>query len=130
MSAAPAGLLAALAVLSGCGTRATDYPLAAGQANQPQAPLDVSADHPLVVMTFSGGGSRAAALGAAVVERLNNLHYTAGGDTRALASDIAVVSSVSGGSVYAADFGLRRTPPASSAGSRSTTSSSGWSVAP
>ena len=114
MRAAAAGLLAALAVLSGCGTRATDYPLAAGQANQPQAPLDVNADHPLVVMTFSGGGSRAAALGAAVVERLNNLHYTAGGDTRALASDIAVVSSVSGGSVYAADFGLNG--PAHAAG--------------
>ena len=57
-------------------------------------------------MTFSGGGSRAAALAAAVVERLNNLHYTTGGGTRALSADIAVVSSVSGGSVYAADLGL------------------------
>jgi NTE family protein len=100
------GFLAVLALLSACGTTPIDYPLAAGQANQTQAPLDADPDHPLVVLTFSGGGSRAAALAAALVERLNNLHYTAGGETRALASDIAVVSSVSGGSVYAADLGL------------------------
>ena len=101
-----AGLLAALTLLSGCGVKPTDYPLAAGQANQVQAPLDVDPDHPFVVMTFSGGGSRAAALAAAVVRRLNDLHYTAGGESRALSQDIAVVSSVSGGSVYAADLGL------------------------
>jgi NTE family protein len=103
---AVAGLLAALTLLSGCGVKPTDYPLAAGQANQVQAPLDVDPDHPFVVMTFSGGGSRAAALAAAVVRRLNDLHYTAGGESRALSQDIAVVSSVSGGSVYAADLGL------------------------
>ena len=72
-------LLAALALLIGCGVKPTDYPLAAGQSNPTQAPLDADPDHPLVVMTFSGGGSRAAALAAAVVERLNNLHYTTGG---------------------------------------------------
>jgi NTE family protein len=101
-----AGLLVALALLSGCGTKPTDYPLSPGQANQPQAPLDASPDHPLVVLTFSGGGSRAAALAAAVVDRLNKLHYTTASETRPLAADIAVVSSVSGGSVYAADLGL------------------------
>ena len=100
------GFLAALAVLSGCGTTSTDYPLATGQANQTQSPIDPDPQHPFVVLAFSGGGSRAAALAAAVVERLNNLHYTVGGETRALASDIAVVSSVSGGSVYAADLAL------------------------
>jgi NTE family protein len=106
MRASAAVLLAALALLSGCGVKPTAYPLAAGQSNPTQAPLDADPDHPLVVMTFSGGGSRAAALAAAVVERLNNLRYTAGGETRALSADIAVVSSVSGGSVYAADLGL------------------------
>ena len=106
MRARPALLLAVLALLAGCGTRATDYPLAAGQANPPQAPVDADPDRPFVVLTFSGGGSRAAALGAAVVERLNHLTYAAAGAPRPLASDIAVVSSVSGGSVYAADLGL------------------------
>jgi NTE family protein len=106
MRALTVGLLAALVALGACGTKPTDYPLAAGQANQTQAPLAADPDRPLVVMTFSGGGSRAAALAAAVVERLNHLHYTVHGETRPLAADIAVVSSVSGGSVYAADLGL------------------------
>ncbi len=98
--------IAALALLSGCGTQPTDYPLAAGQANAPQQPLDARPDRPLVLVAISGGGSRAAALAAAVVKRLNNLRYAAGQETRPLAADIAVVSSVSGGSVYAADLGL------------------------
>ena len=106
MKASTFGFLAALALLTGCGTRPTDYPLATGQANQTQPPLDADPDHPFVVLTFSGGGSRAAALAAAVVEQLNHLHYTVGGETRSLAADIAVVSSVSGGSVYAADLAL------------------------
>lgn len=101
-----AWLLAALALLSGCGTKATEYPLAAGQKNQLQAPLDVGPGRPLVVLAFSGGGSRAAALAAVVVNRLNGLTYESNGQTRTLASDIAVVSSVSGGSVYNADLGL------------------------
>jgi NTE family protein len=107
MKARIAGLLAMLALLSGCGDKPIDYPLAAGQANQLQAPIDANPDHPLVVLTFSGGGSRAAALAAATVERLDNLYYTSGGERRVLAADIAVVSSVSGGSVYAADLGLK-----------------------
>jgi NTE family protein len=98
--------LAAFVLLSGCGTQATQYPLAAGEANAPQQPLDARPDRPLVLLAISGGGSRAAALGAAIVKRLNNLRYAAGRETRPLAADIAVVSSVSGGSVYAADLGL------------------------
>ena len=69
MKARTLGFLAALALLSGCGTTPTDYPLATGQANQTQAPLDADPDHPFVVLAFSGGGSRAAAFAAAVVER-------------------------------------------------------------
>jgi NTE family protein len=106
MIARAARVLAALLLLSGCGTRPIDYPLAAGQKNAPQRPLDAGPDRPLVLLAISGGGSRAAALGAAIVKRLDNLRYAAGRETRPLAADIAVVSSVSGGSVYAADLGL------------------------
>jgi NTE family protein len=106
MKTAAVGLLAALTLLGGCGTKPTDYPLATDQSNLVQPPLDANPDRPFVVMTFSGGGSRAAALAASVVRRLNDLHYTADGATHALSEDIAVVSSVSGGSVYAADLGL------------------------
>jgi NTE family protein len=99
-----AGLCVTL--LCACGTRATDYPLAAGAVNAPQAPVETDPARPLVVLAISGGGSRAAALGAAVVKRLDDLRYASGGEMRPLAADIAVVSSVSGGSVYAADLGL------------------------
>jgi NTE family protein len=98
--------LTALLLLAGCGTQPTGYPLAVGQANAPQPPLDANPDHPFVVLSISGGGSRAAALGAAIVKRLNGLRYPAAGEMRPLAADIAVVSSVSGGSVYAADLAL------------------------
>jgi NTE family protein len=101
-----AWFLTALVLLSGCGTQPLHYPLTAGEANAPQQPLDARPDRPLVLLAISGGGSRAAALGAAIVKRLNNLRYAAGQETRPLAADIAVVSSVSGGSVYAADLGL------------------------
>jgi NTE family protein len=96
----------ALLLLAACGTLPTDYPLAVGQGNAPQRPLDANPDRPFVVLSISGGGSRAAALGAAVVKRLNELRYVAGDEMRTLADDIAVVSSVSGGSVYAADLAL------------------------
>ena len=89
-----------------CGTQPTDYPLAAGEANPLQAPVEANPAHPLVLLAISGGGSRAAALGAAVVKRLDDLRYADGGGMRPLAADIAIVSSVSGGSVYAADLGL------------------------
>jgi NTE family protein len=100
------GVFVALALLSGCGTQPTHYPLAAGEANAPQQPLDARPDQPLVLLAISGGGSRAAALAAAVVKRLNVLRYAADDGPRPLAADIKVVSSVSGGSVYAADLGL------------------------
>ncbi len=95
-----------LSLLCACGTRPTDYPLLAGAANPPQPLVEADPAHPLVLLAISGGGSRAAALGAAVVKRLDELRYADGGSMRPLAADIAIVSSVSGGSVYAADIGL------------------------
>ena len=97
---------ACLLLLCACGTQPTDYPLAAGNANPPQSPVEADPDRPLVLLAFSGGGSRAAALAAAVVRRLDELRYPIHGGLRPLAADVAVVSSVSGGSVYAADLAL------------------------
>lgn len=99
-------LCAAVALLVGCGTKATEYPLAASQRNQPQPPLEPDPNRPLIAIAFSGGGSRAAALAAVVVDQLNRVTYRDGDQTRTLGSDIAVASSVSGGSVYNADLGL------------------------
>jgi NTE family protein len=103
-------LLALLAlVLAACETIA-DYPnrpLAAGTANPPPASLigpDPGA--PLILIAFSGGGSRAAALGLGVLDELAAETYPANGTPVALIDRVKVVSSVSGGSVVAAWFGL------------------------
>ena len=95
-----------LSLLCACGTQPTDYPLAADEANPLQPAVEANPARPLVLLAISGGGSRAAALGAAVVRRLDDVRYADNGQMRPLAADIAIVSSVSGGSVYAADLGL------------------------
>jgi NTE family protein len=61
---------------------------------------------PVIVMSFSGGGVRAAALGYFVLELLKNARYSVNGVPHRLVDDVRVVSSVSGGSVVAAYFAL------------------------
>jgi NTE family protein len=67
----------------------------------------MSNGHPAILIAISGGGSRAAALGWAVLERLKATSYAdPGGGRRRLIDDVVAVSSVSGGSITAAYFGL------------------------
>ena len=104
-------LLRALAVallLPGCATHFENQRLSAGQTNPERRAIEVShLDRPLILVAMSGGGSRAAALGWVVLRELSRYHYTTtDGASRALIDDIAVVSSVSGGSVIAAHFAL------------------------
>jgi len=101
------GAFITAALLAGCGTKATNYPLAATETNADRRAIDAEADRPFVVLSFSGGGSRAAVLAAAVTARLDGITYQTPAGPRRLSQDIAVVSSVSGGSVYAADLALR-----------------------
>lgn len=65
-----------------------------------------SSDRLFVVVTFSGGGTRAAAFGYGVLEELEATTIQADGRERNLLSEIDVVSGVSGGSFVAAYFGL------------------------
>ncbi len=65
-----------------------------------------SSDHVFVVVTFSGGGTRAAAFGYGVLEELANTSIVFDGRERNLLNEIDVVSGVSGGSFIAAYFGL------------------------
>ena len=97
-----------LCSLAGCAsTHFENTSLAAGQINDERRTVDDShADRPLILLAVSGGGSRAAALGWAVLRELNGFRYTARGQSRSLIDDVGVVSSVSGGSVIAADFAL------------------------
>lgn len=64
-------------------------------------------DDTLVVLMFSGGGTRAAALGYGVLEQLHKQQITIGGKKQSLMSNVDVVVGVSGGSVLAAYFALK-----------------------
>jgi NTE family protein len=93
--------------LAGCATHFENTALTAGQTNDERRTVDDShPDRPLILVAISGGGSRAAALGWAVLRELSTFHYTTDGQSRSLIDDVGVVSSVSGGSVIAADFAL------------------------
>jgi NTE family protein len=105
------GAITALALLlAACGGGTVQYPnqpLAQGAINPERGlPANLPRSKPVILMAFSGGGTRAAALALAVVEELRKYSYTADGGTRRLIDDVDVVSSVSGGSVTAAYFGL------------------------
>ncbi len=102
-----AAWLAAFLALAGCATRFENLPLPGGRANEERRAVDVSQpERPLILVAISGGGSRAAALGWAVLREVAKFRYATGGAPRSLIDDIAVVSSVSGGSVIAAHFAL------------------------
>ena len=82
--------------------------LANGAVNaEPDSPISGDPAAPLILMAFSGGGSRAAALGLGVLEQLATATYGGGKTPVSLIDRIKVVSSVSGGSVIAAWFALK-----------------------
>lgn len=89
-------------------TQYANQPLPASGINRDQRGLQptLSRSRPAILMAFSGGGSRAAALSLAVLKELRQYEYSADGQSRRLVDDIDVVSSVSGGSVTAAYLGL------------------------
>ncbi len=60
----------------------------------------------LLIVTFSGGGTRAAALAYGVLEALRDTPLAAGDGDRTMLDEIDMISSVSGGSITAAYFGL------------------------
>ena len=101
-----------LVALAACGDRPQDYPLV-GDSRNVQPPLfHATSGVYFVALSFSGGGSRAALLDAAVTNELSQLEYQTQSGPRRLSDDIAAVSSVSGGSVYAGYLGIygTRTP--------------------
>ncbi len=60
----------------------------------------------LMVLAFSGGGTRAAALSYGVLEELRDTRYTKNGKELRLLDEVDRISSVSGGSFTAAYYGL------------------------
>ncbi len=65
-----------------------------------------NSDSLLVVLTFSGGGTRAASLAYGVLEVLRDTPIFWEGTERSLLDEVDVISSVSGGSLTAAYYGL------------------------
>ena len=57
-------------------------------------------------MTFSGGGTRSAALSYGVLEHLRDTPITIHNKKRRLLDEVDLISSVSGGSFTSAYFGL------------------------
>lgn len=101
-----AALTLGLLALAGCSVAPLDLALKQSQQNVERRAVEFAADRPMVVLSFSGGGSRAAALAAAVSRRLDQITYPTPAGPRRLSQDIAIISSVSGGSVFAAWVGL------------------------
>jgi NTE family protein len=93
--------------IASCATHFENSQLPSGHHNAERRIYTVHrSDQPVILVAISGGGSRAAALGWAVLEKLKRTTYTVDGQSRRLIDDVAVVSSVSGGSVIAGYFGL------------------------
>ena len=107
-----AGLIIVALALAGCATlpvrneALTHFTPGAGYRYDNIAPAGNNSDSLLVVLTFSGGGTRAAALCYGVLEKLRDTEITWEGRRRRLLDEVDIISSVSGGSLPAAYFGL------------------------
>jgi NTE family protein len=77
----------------------------AGYRFQNTPPSSTNSDSLMVILTFSGGGTRAAAMSAGVLRELDRTPVR-GGSGRTLLDEVDVISSVSGGSFTAAFFAL------------------------
>jgi len=102
----------ALLLLAGCASYGTisNQPLAdAGPAVRYAAGHAVSpgrSNEVTLVLAFSGGGTRAAALAYGVLQALRDTRVNLDGRPRRLLDEVDAISSVSGGSFTAAYFGL------------------------
>lgn len=70
------------------------------------APGPDNSDSMLVFLTFSGGGTRAASFAYGVLEKLRDTEIVWEGKSRRLLDEVDVISSVSGGSLPAAYYGV------------------------
>lgn len=72
-----------------------------------RVPEAVNLKETLFLVAFSGGGTRAAAMAYGVLEELRRTAVPGSRPERRLIEDISVISSVSGGSITAAAYGLQ-----------------------
>jgi NTE family protein len=106
-SAVRAAILLSIAALAGCSYPTRNAPMTAAGLAQPYTWKTMEAGAPddmkdtLVVVTASGGGTRATALAMAVLDAMNRIDLPNG---KHLADEVDIISSVSGGSVTAGYF--------------------------
>lgn len=79
-----------------------------GVVNDVGAPVPTYSDDILVALAFSGGGTRAAAFSFGALTELDKTEITDKGKKVSLLDRVDFVSGVSGGSVIAAYFGLKK----------------------
>jgi NTE family protein len=103
-----AAITAGLVVATGCAHFPENQPLATlhpsrslAEMSAPEASRDI-----FVLLAFSGGGTRAAALAYGVLEELRDTPVEIGGERRRLLDEVDLISGVSGGSFTAAYYGL------------------------
>lgn len=103
-------ILLCMAALAGCDARPPiNAPIASQDLTKgyrvhrvmadPDNPGDV-----LVILTLSGGGTRAAALAYGTMEALRDVNLRIGGRRRRLLDEVDVINAVSGGSIVAAYY--------------------------
>ena len=103
-------VVAWLLLLSGCATRQVNPPIAKydpGSLHQFQRQWHRGDQQDLVVLAFSGGGTRAAAFSYGVLETLRRIEVvTKSGRKTRLLDEVDVITGVSGGSFTALAYGL------------------------
>lgn len=107
----PAFLLVLLFALSACAhyprnAALSSFDRSAGYRFGNLAPAGNNSDDLFVILTFSGGGARAMAMSYGVMEKLKETRITWHGSARSLLDEVDIISSVSGGSMTAAYYGL------------------------
>ena len=99
-------------LLTACGSYPENPPLGSYNPDEgyrfDQLDQGDNSDKLFVIVTFSGGGTRAAALSYGILEALRDTKIDFGGNRISLLDEVDVISSVSGGSFPAAYYALKR----------------------